>query len=214
MGSVLAGQPVSQSADQLVFVVRCFVATGERRRDADKLRAVYKDHNLHVLFGVTLMAVLGVSSITPALPEIRQAFGVTTGQVGLLITAFTLPGIALTPVLGALSDRHGRKKILAPALLLFGLAGGLCVFARSFELLLALRFLQGMGASALGTLNVTVNRRPLEEHSHYNERDKGDAIELHERFGQCLMKSLVARELERSMVGTRGSSCRTRRKKS
>ena len=122
----------------------------------DKTRKVYKDHNLHVLFGVTLMAVLGVSSITPALPEIRDAFGVTSGQVGLLITVFTLPGVALTPVLGVLSDRHGRRKILVPALLLFGAAGGLCAFIRSFELLLVLRLVQGMGAAALGTLNVTV----------------------------------------------------------
>ena len=124
--------------------------------DSAGTRKVYKDHNLHVLFGVTLMAVLGVSSITPALPEIRDVFGVTSAQVGLLITIFTLPGIALTPVLGVLSDRHGRRKILIPALLLFGIAGGLCAFARSFELLLALRLLQGMGAAALGTLNVTV----------------------------------------------------------
>src|ERR687893_2380455 len=125
-------------------------------RAENELRKVYKDHNLHVLFGVTLIAVLGVSSITPALPEIRDAFGVSSGEVGLLITVFTLPGIALTPVLGVLSDRHGRKKILVPALLLFGVAGGLCAFARSFELLLALRLVQGMGAAALGTLNVTV----------------------------------------------------------
>jgi MFS family permease len=111
-------------------------------------RKVYKDHNLHVLFGVTLMAVLGVSSITPALPEIRDTFGVTSGQVGLLITVFTLPGVALTPVLGVLSDRHGRRKILVPALLLFGITGGLCAFARGFELLLALRLMQGMGAAA------------------------------------------------------------------
>jgi MFS transporter, ACDE family, multidrug resistance protein len=93
-------------------------------QDKTGVRKVYRDHNLHVLFGVTLMAVLGVSSITPALPEIRDAFGVTSGQVGLLITVFTLPGIALTPILGILSDRHGRKKILTPALLLFGVAGG------------------------------------------------------------------------------------------
>src|SRR3712207_7363843 len=62
----------------------------------------------------------------------------------------------MTPLLGVLSDRYGRKKILVPALILFGLAGGACAFARSFELLLALRFFQGMGAAALGTLNVTV----------------------------------------------------------
>ena len=51
------------------------MATTEDRSEA---RKVYKDHNLHVLFGVTLMAVLGVSSITPALPEIRDVFGVTS----------------------------------------------------------------------------------------------------------------------------------------
>jgi MFS transporter, ACDE family, multidrug resistance protein len=109
-----------------------------------------------VLWGVTLIAVLGVSSVTPAFPGIVQELGVSSGQVGLLITVFTLPGIVLTPVLGVLSDRYGRKKILVPALLLFGVAGGACTLTRSFELLLALRFFQGMGAAALGTLNVTV----------------------------------------------------------
>lgn len=120
------------------------------------VRRVYKDHNLHVLWGVTLMAVLGTSSVTPAFPTIVRELGVSSGQVGLLITVFTLPGIVMTPVLGILSDRYGRKKILVPALLLFGLAGGACAFARSFDLLLTLRFFQGMGAAALGTLNVTV----------------------------------------------------------
>ena len=117
---------------------------------------VYKDHNLHVLFGVTLMAVLGVTSVTPAFPTVIQEFGVSSGQVGLLITFFTLPGIVLTPVLGIMSDRYGRKSILTPALILFGVAGGLCAFAPNFDALLALRFVQGMGAAALGTLNVTV----------------------------------------------------------
>ena len=122
----------------------------------ENVRSVYKDHNLHVLWGVTLMAVLGTSSVTPAFPTIVRELGVSSGQVGLLITVFTLPGIVMTPILGVLSDRYGRKKILVPALLLFGLAGGACAFARSFALLLALRFCQGIGAAALGTLNVTV----------------------------------------------------------
>lgn len=127
----------------------------EAERDG-AVRKVYKDHNLHVLFGVTLMAVLGVTSVTPAFPKVIQEFGISSGQVGLLITFFTLPGIVLTPVLGVMSDRYGRKSILTPALLLFGVAGVLCAFATSFDVLLALRFIQGMGAAALGTLNVTV----------------------------------------------------------
>ena len=130
------------------------VAT-ETKKD-ESVSRVNKDHNLHVLWGVTLMAVLGTSSITPAFPTIVRELGVSSGQVGLLITVFTLPGIVMTPLLGVLSDRYGRKKILVPALLLFGIAGGACAFARDFNVLLALRFFQGMGAAALGTLNVTV----------------------------------------------------------
>jgi ACDE family multidrug resistance protein len=85
-----------------------------------------------------------------------EEFGISSGRVGLLITVFTLPGVFLTPVLGALSDRFGRKRVLVPSLLLFGLAGGACALARDFELLLALRFLQGVGAAALGAMNVTL----------------------------------------------------------
>ena len=78
------------------------------------------------------MAVLGVSTLTPAFPAISGEFGISGGQVGLLITVFTLPGVVLTPMLGVLSDHHGRRKIRVPALLLFGAAGGACVFARGF----------------------------------------------------------------------------------
>jgi MFS transporter, ACDE family, multidrug resistance protein len=116
----------------------------------EDVRPVYKDHNLHVLWGVTLMAVLGTSSITPAFPTIVREVGVSSGQVGLLITIFTLPGIVMTPVLGVLSDRYGRKKILVPALLLFGLAGGACAFASSFDILLALRFFRVWGPPPSG----------------------------------------------------------------
>ncbi len=124
--------------------------------DSGAVRKVYKDHNLHVLFFITLMAVLGVTSVTPSFPRVVEAFDISRGQVGLLITMFTLPGIVLTPVLGIMSDRYGRKKILVPALLIFGLAGGLAALSTTFGMLLTLRFFQGMGAAALGTLNVTV----------------------------------------------------------
>ncbi|QIN79144.1 MFS transporter [Rubrobacter marinus] len=118
--------------------------------------SVWKDHNLHVVWTVTLMAVLGTSSITPAFPTIVQELGVSPGQVVLLITFFTLPGVLLTFVSGVLSDRFGRKAILVPSLFLFGIAGGACMFVRDFELLLGLRALQGVGAASLGATNVTL----------------------------------------------------------
>jgi ACDE family multidrug resistance protein len=115
-----------------------------------------RDPNLHVIFGVTLMAVLGVSSITPAFPQIAEELDLSPGAVGMLVAIFTLPGATLTPVLGVLGDRLGRRRVLIPSLLLFAVAGTACGFARDFEALLWLRLLQGMGAAALGALNITI----------------------------------------------------------
>jgi ACDE family multidrug resistance protein len=115
-----------------------------------------RDTNLHVIFGVTLMAVLGVSTITPVLPHIAAAFDRSPQAVALIIAVFTLPGAIFTPVMGVLGDRFGRKKVLVPSLVVFALAGTACGFAHSFEALVALRFLQGFGASALGAINVTL----------------------------------------------------------
>ena len=102
------------------------------------------------------MAVLGVSSITPAFPEIGRALDLSSQAVAQLITVFTLPGVFLTPVLGVLVDRWGREPILLPALIVFGLAGSGCALARDFRLLLALRFAQGVGAAALSVLYITL----------------------------------------------------------
>lgn len=127
-------------------------ATGLPPDDTHLLR----DPNLHVIFGVTLMAVLGVSSVTPAFPEIAETLDLSPRAVGLLVAVFTLPGVGLTPILGVLGDRFGRKRILVPSLVLFAVAGTACSLARQFPLLLLLRFLQGAGAAALGIINVTL----------------------------------------------------------
>ena len=117
---------------------------------------LFLDPNLNLVFCITLLAVLGVSSIAPVFPTVAEELNVPPEAVGLLITVFTLPGIILTPVLGVLADRIGRKQVLVPALILFSLAGASCSLARDFQLLLALRFLQGVGAASLGSLNATL----------------------------------------------------------
>jgi len=102
------------------------------------------------------MSVLGVASIAPAFPQIAARFGIGNAETGWLVSSFTVPGLLFTPLLGLLADRFGRKQVLVPCLLLFGLAGGGCFFAPDFHTLLLLRFLQGTGAAALNSLNVTL----------------------------------------------------------
>lgn len=127
-----------------------------KKHHEKKQEPVYKHTNLRIIFVVTLMAVMGVATITPAFPEIAENFDISTTEIGLLITVFTFPGILLTPLLGVLADRFGRKKILVPSLILFGIAGGACAFAGDFHILLVFRFIQGIGAASLGSLNTTI----------------------------------------------------------
>ena len=114
------------------------------------------EKNMVIIFGVTLIAVMGIASITPAFPGIISYFGISTQQVGLLIAAFTLPGIFLTPVTGILADRFGRKLVLVPSLFIFGIAGFICSFMRDFNSLLLFLFIEGIGASGLSSINITL----------------------------------------------------------
>ncbi len=124
--------------------------------DTSDNRPLYTDTNLKIIFSITLMAVLGVSSITPAFPKISRELNITPQSVGMLIIFFTLPGIILTPIFGVVADRLGRKKVMIPSMLLFGIAGTACFFVKHFETLLVLRFLQGVGAASIGSLNITL----------------------------------------------------------
>lgn len=114
------------------------------------------EKNVIIIFGITLIAVMGISSITPAFPGIIRYFGISTHQVGWLIAAFTLPGVFLTPVTGILADRLGRKLVLVPSLFIFGIAGFLCSFTRDFHSLLFFLFLEGIGAAGLSSINITL----------------------------------------------------------
>lgn len=122
----------------------------------NKQKNLYQDKNLLIVFAVSLIAVLGVGSVTPAFPKLAQALNVPQQNIGLLVTVFTLPAFLLGPIIGVLADQFGRKQVIVPSLFLFGIAGTACAFARDFNLLLLLRFLQGIGAASLLSLTVTL----------------------------------------------------------
>ena len=119
-------------------------------------RSLLRDRNLHIIFGITLMVVMGVASIAPALPGIVRDLGISKLDVAWLITAFSLPGMLLAPFIGVLADRFGRKRILVPSIFLFAIAGTACAFTREFNILIIFRVFQGIGAAAMGSINVTL----------------------------------------------------------
>lgn len=98
-----------------------------------------------------LLSAIGPFAIDmylPALPDIGRSLGAEVGAVQLTLTAFFL-SIGLGQLLyGPVSDMVGRKPPLYAGLALFTLASIGCALATDIHTLVALRFLQGLGAAA------------------------------------------------------------------
>lgn len=108
------------------------------------------------VFAVTATAIAGNTLLLPAIPNILHEFGNPDSSAGYIVAAGTIAGVFMAPVIGLLADRFGRRTVLVPCLVIFGLCGSLIGVAQSFELVLALRFVQGFGAAGLINLAVVI----------------------------------------------------------
>ena len=97
---------------------------------------------------ISAIGPFAIDMYLPALPEIGRALNAPVGAVQMSLTAFFV-AIGLGQLLyGPVSDMVGRKPPLYFGLGLFALASVGCALASQIETLVALRFLQGLGAAA------------------------------------------------------------------
>lgn len=85
--------------------------------------------------------------VSPMLTPLAAAFDVTPAQASWLIAVYTLSYALAAPMLGRLSDRIGRYRMLRAALLLF-VADGIAL-APCFSVAVGLRILGGLASAAL-----------------------------------------------------------------
>ncbi|WP_255151414.1 MFS transporter [Halorarius halobius] len=116
----------------------------------------WRSRTVQVVLASTALAPLGVPLVAPALPVVRDAFGVTDARASLLVSAYFLVGIVVSPFIGVLADRLGRKRVLVGSLALFGVAGGATAFAPAFWVVLVLRAIAGTAAAGIFVTTVTV----------------------------------------------------------
>ena len=95
------------------------------------------------------LAVTVGSIITVALPSMQRDLGADTAGLQWIINAYLLPTSALVLLGGALGDRLGRKRFFLLGLVIFSLATLGCACATNLELMLAARFVQGIGAALI-----------------------------------------------------------------
>jgi DHA1 family bicyclomycin/chloramphenicol resistance-like MFS transporter len=101
-----------------------------------------------ILGALSAFSPLAIDMYLPAFPQIAREMRAPAGAVGLTLSLF-LVGLASGQALcGPLSDRFGRRPPLIVGCFAFAAASILCALAPSIELLIAARFLMGVGGSA------------------------------------------------------------------
>lgn len=113
----------------------------------------------------TIMAVLDMSIVNVALPDMTSAFGASVEQITWVTTGYILSNVIIMPILALLSARFGRKNFYLVSIALFTLASMLCGIAGTLPTLVAARVVQGIGGGALMTLSQAILREtfPVEE---------------------------------------------------
>lgn len=103
------------------------------------------------IFLIVLVDVLGLTFVFPMLPAYAEHFGATARLVGLVMATYAMFQLVAGPVLGALSDRHGRRPVLL--LSQCGTLIGFILLARAQALWMVLlaRAIDGATAGNLST---------------------------------------------------------------
>lgn len=116
----------------------------------------WRSRTVQIVLASTALAPLGVPLVAPALPVIRDAFGVTDAQASLLVSAYFVVGIVVSPFIGILADRLGRRHVLVASLAVFGITGGATALAPAFWVVLVLRAVAGTAAAGIFVTTVTI----------------------------------------------------------
>jgi MFS family permease len=91
-----------------------------------------------------LIFTMGTSIVTPLFPLYQQQFSLSDGQVTLLFAAYTLTVVPTMLIMGGVSDRYGRRRVMFPAMICITTASLVMAFASNVEMLYTGRILQGL----------------------------------------------------------------------
>src|SRR3954471_13475021 len=103
---------------------------------------------ISIAFG-SLMATIDSSIVNVALPAIRGQLGASLQEITWITTAYMIAMVLIMPLTGFLGSFFGQKPVYLASLILFTIGSVLCGTARSLEMLILWRIVQGVGGGAL-----------------------------------------------------------------
>ena len=108
--------------------------------------------NASVLGLLCAVGPFAIDMYLPALPDIEADLGATTSATQLTLTSYFIAFGLCQIAYGPFSDVYGRKAPLYAGLALFVVGSVGCALAPTVETLIAFRFVQGLGAAAMGVI--------------------------------------------------------------
>ncbi len=104
---------------------------------------------LLVLFVGVLMGALDIAIVGPALPTIRDFFGVDDRAAAWIFSIYVLFNLVSTPLMAKLSDLYGRRSIYIMDVAIFAAGSLVVALAPAFAFVLIGRAIQGLGAGGI-----------------------------------------------------------------
>ncbi len=108
---------------------------------------------LLVIFTTVFIDLVGFGIVIPVLPFYAEGtrFNATPRTVGLLFASYSIMQLIFSPVLGRLSDKHGRRPILFLSIMGTGIGFLILGFANTLWMLFLGRILDGMTGGNIST---------------------------------------------------------------
>jgi len=115
------------------------------------------DKRLWVLVFICVINSLGFGIIVPLLYAYGKTFGLDGRSLGFLMASFSIAQFFATPVLGSLSDKYGRKPLLAISLVGTCISFLMFAWAGSIIILFAARILDGLTGGNISVAQAIVS---------------------------------------------------------
>lgn len=122
-------------------------------QNATEVTAVERTSNPGSAFAILAIVqstlIFTIALIMIPLPTVAEEFALSTAEVLLLQVGYGLPFSGLLLFGGRLTDRYGARRMFAIGLTVFGVASLIAALTPSFDTLVAMRFLEGVGGAII-----------------------------------------------------------------
>ncbi|MGW0877394.1 DHA2 family efflux MFS transporter permease subunit [Streptomyces sp. NPDC002740] len=105
---------------------------------------------LTVLAAMQFMLVMDITVVNVALPDIQSDLGFSHGGLAWVVNAYVLVAGGFLLLGGRLADMFGRRRMFMVGVLVFGVSSAVCGAATESWMLVASRFVQGLGEALAG----------------------------------------------------------------